>query len=128
MTIVPAVVLTTACLLVISAADSGVVNGAAVAGFCVAGAGAPRRCASSGEVSSAARKTPRAERRTPCMEIDYSSRRSPGLKTRRYRCRGGIVCQVRPEPSLGFLDRHALALSIRFELVATDPSDIEVLG
>src|SRR5512133_2080575 len=45
MTIVPIDVLTTACLLAISAAENGVVNGAAVAGFCPAGAGAaPRRC------------------------------------------------------------------------------------
>src|SRR6187200_1797645 len=79
MTMVPAVVLTTACLLVISATDSVVVNGAAVEGFDVAGGGAPR-WARSGEVSSAASRTPRAERRARCMEVDYSARRSPGSK------------------------------------------------
>ena len=58
MTMVPAVVFTTACLFVISAAENGLVNGAD-GGFTDRPGAAPRRCALDTGVISPAKRNPR---------------------------------------------------------------------
>src|SRR3954468_1189386 len=120
MTMVPAVVLTTACLPVISAIDCGVVNSAGADG------GAPRRCADNDETATATMHTATLTRRTP-MAVIIVLARSLGLKPWGYWHRRGIVREIGSEPALGLVDRDGFARGVRLQLIATDPADIEVL-